>query len=203
MKRNTILMLMAGLLALGFIFVLADVASIHSSAQKADMPAANGNTQTMPEVVILGKDAKLGQITFNHVKHNGGTYMIDQSNSIACISCHHTARPAAEIAKFPPLKTAWPADRTTTLTGELFAKDAKAAGVAACRDCHARTGEKPKLLDAIPEVKHEGSTAIISVNNQTAFHRTCAGCHAEVKMTRPLQKGPIQTQCMMCHKKAA
>lgn len=204
MKKNTILMLMAGLLALGFVFVLAEFASIHSSAQKADTPAAaNANVQTMPEVIVLSKDSKLGPVTFNHVKHNGGAYTIDQTNAIACIACHHTARPAAEIAKFPPLKTAWPADRTTTLTGELFAKDVKAAGVAACRDCHARTGEKPKLIDAIPEIKHEGSPAIITLNNQTAFHRTCAGCHSEVKMTRPLQKGPIQTQCMMCHKKPA
>ena len=210
MKKNTILMLTAGLLALGFVLVLADVVSIQSSAQKTEANTTavanvqamhNTSVQTMPEVIILGKDAKLGQVTFSHVKHNGGTYTIDQSSSIACISCHHTARPAAEIAKFPPLKTAWPADRTTTLTGELFGKDPKAAGVAACRDCHARTGEKPKLLDAIPEVKHEGSPAIITLNNQTAFHRTCAGCHTEVKLTRPLQKGPIQTQCMMCHKK--
>ncbi len=204
MKKNTILLLTAGLLALGFVFALADVASIHSSAQKTEAnPVAVANVQAMPEVITLAKDAKIGAVTFNHVKHNGGTYTIDQNNSIACISCHHTARPAAEIAKFPPLKTAWPADRTTTLTSELFVKDAKAAGVAACRDCHARTGEKPKLIDAIPEVKHEGSPAIITLNNQTAFHRTCAGCHSEVKMTRPLQKGPIQTQCMMCHKKPA
>lgn len=203
MKKNTILMLTAGLLALGFVFALADVASIHSSAQKTEPAAANGNPQTMPDVIVLGKDSKLGQVTFNHVKHNGGSYTIDQSGAIACIACHHTARPAADIAKFPPLKTAWPADRTTTLTADLFAKDAKAAGVAACRDCHAKAGEKPKLIDAIPEVKHEGSAAIISVNNQNAFHRTCAGCHAEVKKTVPTTKGPIQTQCMMCHKKAA
>lgn len=211
MKKNTILMLTAGLLALGFIFVLADVASIPSSAQKTEANTAavanvkantNTNVQTMPEVIILGKDSKLGQVTFSHVKHNGGTYTIDQTSSIACISCHHTERPAADIAKFPPLKTAWPVDRTTTLTSELFAKDPKGAKVAACRDCHARTGEKPKLLAAIPEIKHEGSPAIITLNSQTAFHRTCAGCHTEVKMTRPLQKGPTQNQCTMCHKKS-
>ena len=36
----------------------------------------------MPEVITLGKDAKLGQVTFNHVKHNGGTYSIDQTGPI-------------------------------------------------------------------------------------------------------------------------
>jgi len=86
---------------------------------------------------------------------------------------------------------------------KLFAKDAKAAGVAGCRECHARTGEKPKLLDAIPEIKHEGSPALITLNNMTALHRTCAGCHGEVKKTLPASKAPIQTQCTMCHKKTA
>ncbi len=165
-------------------------------AQKAD-------EQKMPEVIVLGKDAKLGQVTFSHAKHNGGTYSITPGSPIACISCHHTAQPAAEIAKHAPLKTAWPADRTTSLTAELFAKDAKAAGVAGCRECHARTGEKPKLLDAIPEIKHEGSPALITLNNMTALHRTCAGCHGEVRKTVATSKGPIQTQCTMCHKKTA
>ena len=167
------------------------------------MTAEAQEAPKMPEVIILGKDAKLGQITFNHVKHNSGAYTISPGTPIACITCHHTARPAEEIAKNPPLKTAWPADRTTTLTKELFDKDPKAAGVAACRDCHARQGEKPKLIDAIPEIKHEGSPALISMTNMQAFHRTCAGCHAEVKKTMPASKGPVQAQCTMCHKKTS
>jgi cytochrome c553 len=165
--------------------------------------AQTQEVQKMPEVITLGKDAKLGQVTFNHVKHNGGTYTISPGTPIACITCHHTARPAAEIAKNPPLKTAWPADRTTTLTKELFDKDPKAAGVASCRDCHARQGEKPKLIDAIPEIKHEASAALLSMTNMQAFHRTCAGCHTEVKKTVLTSKGPIQTQCMLCHKKTS
>lgn len=157
----------------------------------------------MPEVIMLGKDAKLGGVTFNHVKHNGGTYNIVKDQAIACISCHHAAQPAAELAKHPPLKTAWPADRTTTLTADLFAKDPKAAGVAACRDCHARDGMKPKLIDTIPVIKHESSTALITMTNMQAFHRACTGCHAEARKVNPASKGPIQTQCMMCHKKTA
>ena len=98
-------------------------------------------------------------------------------------------------------RTAWPPDRTTTLTAALFEKDRAAAGVAACRDCHARDKEKPKLIDKIPEIKHEASAALITMTNMQAFHRTCAGCHAEVRKTTPASKGPIQTQCMMCHKK--
>ena len=171
-----------------------DITAIIAHAQTADK---------IPEVIVLGKDAKLGQITFNHVSHNGGKYSIDGTGPIACIECHHTAQPASELAKHPPLKTAWPADRTTTLTAELFAKGASAAGVAACRSCHARAGDTPKLLPAVPEIKHESSTAIISLTNQQAFHRNCAGCHTEVKKTQPAMKGPTTMQCTMCHKKAA
>lgn len=194
MKKKMLYVLASAFAGLLFLFLNTDFSD--TQAQTQDAPK-------MPEVIVLGKDAKLGQVTFNHVKHNGGTYTIDQAGPIQCISCHHTARPASEIAKTPPLKTAWPADRTTTLTAELFAKDPKGAGVAACRDCHARAGMTPKLLPAIPEIKHEGSAALITMTNQQAFHRTCAGCHTEAKKTRPELKAPATTQCTLCHKKAA
>lgn len=164
---------------------------------------AQSDEKKMPEVIVLGKDAKLGQVTFNHVSHNGGKYSIDGTGPIACVECHHTAQPAAELAKHPPLKTAWPADRTTTLTQDLFNKGPNAAGVAGCRDCHARAGEKPKLLDKLPEIKHESSTAMISLTNMQAFHRNCAGCHTELKKNNPASKAPTTTQCTLCHKKAA
>ena len=196
MRSIALLFCVGLLLAAGVWISNADGVGGKILAQKVD-------DQKMPEVIVLGKDAKLGQVTFSHAKHNGGTYSITPGSAIACTSCHHTAQPVAEILKHAPLKTAWPSDRTTSLTAELFAKDAKAAGVAGCRECHARTGEKPKLLDAIPEIKHEGSPALITLNNMTALHRTCAGCHGEVKKTLPASKAPIQTQCTMCHKKTA
>jgi hypothetical protein len=157
----------------------------------------------MPDVIILAKDSKLGAVTFNHVSHNGGKYSIDGTGPIGCTECHHVAQPAAELVKHPPLKTAWPADRTTTLTAELFTKDPSAAGVAACRSCHARTGETPKLLSAIPEIKHESSTAMITLTNQQAFHRNCAGCHTEAAKEKPAIKAPKTMQCTMCHKRTA
>ena len=189
------------------IFLLVAAAAVFLYKGGLPDPSSHVSAQTeekkMPEVVVLGKDAKLGQVTFNHVSHNGGKYSIDGTGPIACIECHHTAQPASELAKHPPLKTAWPADRTTILTKELFDKGPNAAGVAACRDCHARAGEKPKLLDKIPEIKHEASTAMISLTNMQAFHRNCAGCHTEVKKSTPTAKGPTTTQCAMCHKRAA
>ena len=165
--------------------------------------AQTAPVKTIPEVIVLAKDSKLGAVTFNHVSHNGGKYSIDGTGPIACTECHHTAQPAAELAKHPPLKTSWPADRTTTLTAELFTKDPVAAGVAACRDCHAKAGQTPKLMAAIPDIKHESSTAMISLTNQQAFHRNCAGCHTEVAKDRPTMKAPKTTQCTMCHKKTS
>ncbi len=190
--------IVASFLVIGFLVSNVDISLTRALAQTTEPSQVK-----IPEVIILGKDVKLGQVTFNHVNHNGGKYSIDGTSPIACIECHHTAQPAADVAKHPPLKTAWPADRTTTLTAELYAKDAKAGGVAACRDCHAKAGTVPKLLDKIPEVKHESSTAIMSMTNQQAFHRNCAGCHTEVAKVNKATKGPTTMQCMVCHKKAA
>lgn len=196
--KKIILFGIAAFVAFGAVVFMAAFSTDHGLAQvKAP------DDVKMPEVIVLGKDAKLGQVTFNHVKHNGGAYSIDGTGPIGCVECHHTAQPAAELLKHPPLKTAWPTDRTTTLTADLFAKGAALAGVAACRDCHARAGEKPKLLAAIPEIKHESSTAIIQLTNQQALHRNCAGCHTEIAKTNKLTKGPTNMQCMTCHKKAA
>lgn len=159
-------------------------------------------TKEIPETIILAKEAKFGPVSFSHAKHNGGTYSID-GNGISCKECHHAAQPASELAKHPPLKTAWPADRTTTLTAELFKKDPAAAGVASCRSCHARNGEKPVNMPAIPEIKHESSTAMITLNNQQALHRNCNSCHAEVKKNNPATKAPTAAQCILCHKRTA
>ena len=194
MKRALKITILSVAISLGSIGIGDDLVGVLTMAQvQQDIK--------MPEVIVLGKDAKLGSVTFNHVSHNGGKYSIDGTGPIACIECHHTAQPASELAKHPPLKTSWPADRTTTLTADLFTKGPAAAGVAACRNCHARAGEIPKLLPAIPEIKHEGSTAMISLTNQQAFHRNCAGCHTEAAKQNKALKGPTTMQCTLCHKR--
>ena len=186
-----------------FILAVASFAIVLIGGDFAEEKALAQTTVKMPDVIVLSKDSKLGAVTFNHLNHNGGKYSIDGTGPIGCTECHHVSQPASEAAKHPPLKTAWPADRTTTLTTELFTKDPAAAGVAACRDCHAQTGKTPKLLPAIPEIKHESSTAIVTLTNQQAFHRNCAGCHTEAAKTNPAIKAPKTMQCTMCHKKAA
>jgi len=165
------------------------------SAQDAKKP---------PEVITLGTDAKLGAVKFNHLEHITKNRSADGKKQIECVACHHTAQPLAEAVKHPPHKTVWPADRTTTLTMELIEKEPTALG-AACRDCHARTETKPKLLPDIPKVKFEGSEEPTIMTNQQAFHRNCGSCHDDALKARPdlAPPPPGSKKCLACHKKAA
>jgi hypothetical protein len=153
---------------------------------------------------VLSKDSKLGQVAFSHVDHITKNRSVDGTKPIACVECHHTAQPATEVVKHPPHKTAWPADRTSTLTAELLEKEPNAVG-AICTDCHAKADTKPKLLPAIPQVKFEGSEELTAMTNQQAFHRNCGGCHDEVVKARPTltPAPPTSKKCLVCHKKAA
>src|ERR1043165_4416034 len=87
------------------------------------VPASAQGGKTPPETIVLAKEAKLGPVTFNHMKHITENRSPDGPKKIECIEGHHTAQPASEAVKHPPHKTVWPADRTTTLTAELLEKD--------------------------------------------------------------------------------
>jgi hypothetical protein len=156
------------------------------------------------DTYVLAKESKLGQVAYSHINHITQNRSVDGTKPIACVECHHTAQPASEAVKHPPHKTAWPADRTTTLTAELLEKDPNAVG-AICTDCHARADTKPKLLPEIPKVKFEGSDEPTVMTNQQAFHRNCGGCHDEVVKARPSLATPPPTskKCVACHKKTA
>jgi len=173
--------------------------NIVQETTSAQEKASDGRTP--PDVLKLAADAKLGTVMFSHTNHTTKNYNIAGTGPITCVECHHTAQPAAEVAKHPPLKTAWPADRTTSLSLEEL-KDPKAPAVVPCRGCHARAETKPTVLPAIPEIKDESSTAMIAITNQQAFHRTCGGCHDQVAKDRNV-KAPKRVQCTACHKKAA
>ena len=156
----------------------------------------------VPETILLAKESKLGQVTFNHLKHATENRSADMKAPIACVDCHHTAQPAAEAMKHPPHKTAYPADRTTSLSVELLASDPKAVG-AICTDCHARSGEKPKLLPDFPTVKFEGNAEPTVMTNQQAFHHKCGDCHDAVAKIKADTTAPTSKKCTTCHKKAA
>lgn len=183
-------------------FILAIFLISNTGTITADVSAQDGKKP--PETIILSKEAKLGQVTFSHLDHITKNRSADGTCQITCIECHHTAQPAAEAVKHPPHKTAWPADRTTTLTLELLEKDPNAVG-AVCRDCHARADTKPKLLPEIPQVKFEGAAEPTIMTSQQAFHRNCGGCHDAVVKARPdlTPPPPTSKKCVACHKKTA
>jgi cytochrome c553 len=160
------------------------------------------DTKKPQDTYTLAPEAKLGAVAFSHINHTSKNRNMEGTGQSACIECHHTAQPAAEVAKHPPLKTAWPADRTTTLTAELLATDPNAAG-AVCRDCHARVDAKPKLLPEIPKIKLEVGTELVTLTNQQAYHRNCAGCHDEIVKTRTDVAPPTSKKCTACHKRGA
>lgn len=155
-----------------------------------------------PDVCMLGSEAKLGVVKFSHLDHVTKNRSIE-GGKIACIECHHTAQPASEAAKHPPLKTGWPADRTSTLTADQFEKDPTAPVVVVCRECHARAETKPNLLPEIPQIKLEVGTELVTLTNQQAFHRSCAGCHDEIVKTNKDLSPPTSRKCTACHKRVA
>jgi cytochrome c553 len=137
-------------------------------------------------------------VPFSHVNHATKNYSVDGTKVIGCAECHHTDQPAAEAAKRPPLKTAYPADRTVTLT-DATAKDPKTPKVESCRACHAQEGDKPKLGGAIPEVTYEGDTDPTVLDNEEAYHRNCNVCHDQATELRKLKTAPTTNECLKCH----
>jgi hypothetical protein len=182
------------------VLIVAVALSLGTSSLSFDASAQD--TKKPQDTYTLATAAKLGQVAFSHINHTTKNRNLEGTGPSACIECHHTAQPAAEAAKHPPLKTAWPADRTTTLTVELLAKEPNAAG-AVCRDCHARADEKPKLLPENPQIKFAVGTELVTLTNQQAFHRNCAGCHDEIVKTRTDVSPPTSKKCTACHKRAA
>ena len=190
---------MKRLLIIAVVLIVIALSSV-SSNKKLDVLAQE--EKKPKDTYLLAAEAKLGAVTFSHLNHTTKNRNLEGTGPSDCIECHHTAQPAADAAKHPPLKTAWPTDRTTTLTAESFAKDPNAVG-AVCRDCHARAETKPKLLPEIPQIKFEGGTEFITLTNQQAFHRNCAGCHDEIAKTRADVAPPTSKKCTACHKRSA
>lgn len=181
--------------------ILIVAVALSSGTSSLTFDASAQDAKKPQDTYPLATEAKLGPVTFSHINHTTKNRNLEGTGPSSCIECHHTAQPAAEAAKHPPLKTVWPADRTTTLTAELLAKDPNAVG-AVCRDCHARTDAKPKLLPENPQIKFEVGTELVTLTNQQAFHRNCAGCHDEIVKTRKDVTPPTSKKCTACHKRA-
>lgn len=179
------------------------VTACNSNALRSGSASLAVQAQTMKDEYKLSTDSKKDKskslpLTFSHLNHATKNYSIDGKTTIACIECHHTDQPAAEAAKHPPLKTADPADRTTSLTAETL-KDPKNPVVRGCRECHAQEGDKPKFGDAIPEITYEGDTDPTVLTNEEAYHRNCNTCHDAATQQRKLTTAPTGNECLKCH----
>lgn len=160
--------------------------------------------RTPAKTYVLSKDAKKDvkkalPVPFSHENHSTKNYNVEGTGPITCVECHHTDQPASEAAKRPPLKTAHPADRATTLTADLLSKDTKAPDVPSCRACHQQEGAKPKLLAENPSVTYEGETDPTVLANEEAYHRNCNICHDLAVEKRPGLKIPTSQKCIECH----
>lgn len=185
-------------LTLSFAVTALVILSLRVSSQS--IQRFTTQTTTLPETVVLSEKAALGKVSFSHSSHITKNYNIEGTRPVQCVECHHVEQPEREAKKVAPHLTAYPPTRTTTLTAELLVKEPNTK-VTACRSCHARKEEKPTVWPQIPEIKSENSTAIITLTNQQAFHRACAGCHDQVIKVRPDAKSPTTNKCTVCHKK--
>jgi nitrate/TMAO reductase-like tetraheme cytochrome c subunit len=180
------------------------VLGCNSRALRSGAGALIADGKTPQNTYKLSTDSKKDKakslpLTFNHLGHSTNKdYSLDGTKVLGCTECHHTEQPAADAAKHPPDKTAYPADRSVTLTAET-AKDAKTPDVQNCRACHAQEGDKPKLMDAIPSVTFEGDTDPTVLTNEEAYHRNCNGCHDQAVDARKGLKIPTSQECLKCH----
>ena len=183
--------------------LLCVVIGCNTRALKSGAGALVADGKTPQDVYKLSTDPKKQKdkalaVTFSHINHTTKNYSADGTHPIACIECHHTEQPASEAAKHPPDKTAYPADRTVTLTADT-AKDPKTPDVQACRACHAQDGDKPKLLADIPQVTFEGDTDPTVLTNDAAFHHNCNTCHDQALDARKGINAPSTNDCVKCH----
>lgn len=190
-------LLKLSIVAGAFFCFLCVALGCNSSALRSVSASLTAQTKTAQSEYKLATQAKKQpSVTFNHDNHTNKNYSVDGTKPIGCVECHHTEMPAAAVAKLPGMKTAYPADRTVTLTAET-AKDAKTPDVQTCWACHAHGEEKPKLIDASPEFTPADGSDPLTLNAEEAFHRNCIGCHTAVVEKRKV-KAP--TSCNECHK---
>jgi len=179
-----------------FVCFLCCVLGFNSSTLRSASASLAVQTKTpQDEYKLASHSKKQPSVTFRHDKHTTLNYSVDGTKPIACVECHHTEQPAADVAKVK-LLTSWPKDRTVALTPET-AKDAKTPDVQTCWACHAPEGETPKLMAAIPEFTPEGESDPITLTAEEAFHRNCISCHTAAKEKR---KAKAPTNCAECHK---
>ncbi len=160
--------------------------------------AQEKESKTQPKEVVLSKDSqsdKYGEVPFNHENHSTKKYSPDGQSVLACVECHHTDQPAANLKA--PLKTS---ERPVVLTTEsLAAADSKP--VKTCRACHLQAGDDSAPM---PAIQYPDKPAPTKLTNEVAYHINCNLCHDKAIAARPALKGkvPGSNDCIPCHKPA-
>ena len=147
-----------------------------------------------PKEVILSKDSKDPKgkpVLLTHENHATKNYSEDGKSVMACTLCHHTDQPKSALTGV--LKTS---EREVVLTSAVL-KDAAAAPVKTCRECHAQADNKPAEWPEIPKVKYPDEDDDTILTNDEAYHRNCNTCHDAVKKRDAATKAP--TTCAGCH----
>jgi Zn finger protein HypA/HybF involved in hydrogenase expression len=185
--------LIVAICAIGFVAMV--VAGNHTATSSGYF-VQEKESKTQQKQFVLAKDSqsdKYGEVAFNHENHSTKNYSIDGKSPIACVDCHHTDQPAANLKA--PLKTS---ERNVVLTtASLEAADAKP--VKTCRSCHLQSGDDSAPM---PTVTYPDKPAATKLTNEVAYHTNCNLCHDKAIAARPALKGKIpgSSDCALCHK---
>lgn len=152
-------------------------------------------SKDQPKKVRLDTDSlddKWGEVAFDHETHTIKNYTPDGKTVGACVECHHTDQPKANLK--PPLVTS---ERNVVLTAEVL-KDAAAGPVKMCRGCHLQAGDESKPL---PVITKDGKQ--VKLDNEVAYHTNCFACHDAAIKARPdlatKISGSDPKGCVKCH----
>jgi len=152
-------------------------------------------SKEQPKKVKLDTDSlddKWGEVAFDHESHTLKNYNADGKTITACVECHHTDQPKANLK--PPLVTS---ERNIVLTADVL-KDAAAAPVKTCRACHLQAGDESKPL---PVITKDGKQ--LKMDNENAYHINCFECHDAAIKARPdlatKISGSDPKGCVKCH----
>ena len=152
-------------------------------------------SKEQPKKVKLDTDSlddKWGEVAFDHESHTLKNYNADGKTITACVECHHTDQPKANLK--PPLVTS---ERNVVLTADVL-KDAAATLVKTCRACHLQAGDESKPL---PVITKDGKQ--LKMDNENAYHINCFECHDAAIKARPdlatKISGSDPKGCVKCH----
>jgi cytochrome c553 len=182
--------ILIGILSLVAVTTLAN-APLRSASQDP-IPKESKEQPTKVKLDTDSADDKWGEVPFDHTTHSTKNYSIDGKSIIACVECHHTDQPKANLKA--PLLTS---ERTIALTADVL-KDAAATPVKTCRACHLQAGDDSKPL---PVIKKDDKD--VKEDNEVAYHTNCFVCHDAAIKARPdvatKTAGSDPKGCAKCH----